>query len=220
MNTLERIKEEKIIAIIRGVSPSQILSVANALYEGGISMMEITFDQSSPQGIEATTQSLELIHTQMKGKILMGAGTVMTPQQVETAHIHGAEYIISPNVDTAVIRHTKELGMISMPGAFTPSEVATAYEAGADIVKLFPAGLMGPDYIKALRAPLSHIPVSAVGGINEYNIADFWKAGVCCFGIGGNLVDKKAVLNGNWKAITETARKLVTALHEENSQKI
>ena len=93
MNTLERIKEEKIIAIIRGVSPSQILSVANALYEGGISMMEITFDQSSPQGIEATTQSLELIHTQMKGKILMGAGTVMTPQQVETAHIHGADFL-------------------------------------------------------------------------------------------------------------------------------
>ncbi len=143
---------------------------------------------------------------------MLGAGTVITPEQVQTAFDCGAQYIISPNVDAQVIKKTKELGMVSIPGAFTPSEMVTAYNAGADVVKLFPAGLLGPAYIQAVRAPLAHIPVAVVGGIDENNIATFFRAGACCAGIGSNLVNRKAVLAGEYSAITQTAQKLAEAL--------
>lgn len=214
MTLLEKIYQGKIIAIVRGVPCALMLDTARALLKGGIHMMEVTFNQASEEGIRETADSIRLLAKELPDEILLGAGTVMTPEQVDLAKECGARYIISPNVDVDVIRRTKELGMVSIPGAFTPSEIAVAYKAGADIVKLFPAGLMGTAYIKAIMGPLSHIPVSAVGGVDDKNIAAFFKAGVCSVGIGGSLVDRKAIAAGNFEAITQTAQKLTDAISE------
>jgi len=212
MNTLNAIENDKIIAIVRSVPCSAILETAYALLAGGINMMEVTFNQSSEEGVYETANSLRLLNESLSSEILLGAGTVLTAEQVKVAKNCGARYIISPNVDVDVIQKTKELGMVSIPGAFTPTEVVAAYNAGADIVKLFPAGLLGTAYIKAVLGPLSHIPVSAVGGIDETNISDFFKAGVCCVGIGSNLVNSQIILTGNFEKITETSLNLVHAL--------
>ena len=165
--------------------------------------MEVTFDQA--EGPEETLRSLRIIHQQFPEEILLGAGTVMTAGQVKAAAAAGAGYIISPNTDRAVIETTKELGLISIPGAFTPTEAATAYAWGADVVKLFPAGLLGPAYIKALTGPLPHIPFMAVGGIDAQNMNDFLRAGAVGVGVGGNLVDKKRIAAGKFQEITDLA---------------
>ena len=211
---LHDIKREKIIAIIRGVPSEFIIETAKALVSGGIHMMEITFDQESPEGIKNTLDSLTILNEQMHDEIALGAGTVLTAEQVELAYERGAGYVISPNVDQDVIQKTKELGMISIPGALTATEVVQARGYGADIVKLFPAGIWGAGYIKALCAPLSHIPVAAVGGVDENNIQSFFQAGACCVGIGGSLVSRKRILNREFERITkaaETLRKQVEA---------
>lgn len=205
---LQDIKREKIIAIVRGVPSGFIIETAKALVSGGIHMMEITFDQESTDGIKNTLESISLLNEQMRDEIYLGAGTVLTSEQVELAYERGAEYIISPNADQDVIQRTKELGMISIPGALTATEIVQAYGYGADLVKIFPAGIWGAGYIKAICAPLSHIPVAAVGGVDESNIKSFFQAGVCCAGIGGSLVSKKRVLQGAFGEITEAAKRL------------
>ena len=202
-SVLERIYEEKIIAIVRGIPSGKIAALAQALAEGGVSCIEVTFDQTNP---EETLTSLRTIKSELGDRICLGAGTVMTVEQVEQAAQAGAEYMISPNVDEAVIRATKALGKVSIPGAMTPTETAFAYQCGADIVKLFPAGLLGPAYIKAVKAPLKHIPVSAVGNITIENCADFIQAGAVGVGVGGNLVSALPVNEGCFSQITATAR--------------
>lgn len=202
---LRLIGEKKIIAIVRGVRPADIVGVGEALLAGGVSMMEVTYDHSGPGGIEATLESLSLIGGAFAGRLSYGVGTVLSAGQVVEAHRRGAGFIISPNVDEAVIARTKELGMLSMPGALTPTEIAAAWRMGADIVKLFPAGLWGVEYIKAVRAPLSHIPMAAVGGVEPGNIGDFLRAGVLCFGVGSNLVNAKKVAAGDFASITDAA---------------
>ena len=154
--------EHKIVAIVRGIEPEKCLKVAEALYEGGIRMMEITYDQKNPAGWAETAQTIGKLVKAMEGKMLIGAGTVTTVELVELTHKAGGLFIISPNTNTDVIRRTRELGMVSMPGALTPTAVVAAYEAGADIVKLFPISTFGPGYLKAIKAPLSHIPMMAV----------------------------------------------------------
>ena len=121
----------------------------------------------------------------------------------------GAKYIITPNVNTDVIRYANSLGMVTMPGAFTPSEIEEAHRAGADFVKVFPAGQLGTDYIRAIKAPLNHIALLAVGGVNENNLKDFLNAGVVGFGIGGNLVNQEWIKNGQFDRIAELARTYV-----------
>ena len=214
MTVLQQIQEKRIIAIIRGVSSKDILETAKALIAGGVRLMEITFDHTSEAGMQNTLDCFDILTKELGDEILMGAGTVLTPEEVELACEHGAKYIISPNTDEAVIRRTKELGLVSMPGALTPTEVVLAINYGADIVKLFPAGDLGIGYIKSVKAPLAHISVSAVGGVNENNIGDFAKAGVDGFGIGSNLVSAKVVAAGDFARITETAKKLVENLHK------
>ena len=208
-SVLERIFEEKIIAIVRGIPSTQIVALARALAEGGVSCIEVTFDQTAP---EDTLASLRAIKSELGDMICLGAGTVMTVEQVEQAAQAGAEYMISPNVDEEVIRETKRLGKVSIPGAMTPTEAAFAYKCGADIVKLFPAGVLGAAYIKAVKAPLKHIPVTAVGNVNVDNCAEFIKAGAVGVGVGGSLVSAKLVEEGKFDEITATARAYVAAL--------
>lgn len=203
---LERMKEDKVIAIVRGVPFHYMEQTIRALLNGGVSLAEITYDHSSKEGREETLKSLRLIKEKLGERVLLGAGTVLSERDVEEAKEAGACYVISPNVNEKVIRRTRELDMVSMPGAFTPTEVVTAFDAGADIVKLFPAALMGLPYVKALRGPLGHIPISAVGGVTPETVPEFLAAGVSCFGVGGNLVDLEKIRTGAFEVIEERAR--------------
>lgn len=206
------ILKEKIIAIIRGIPSTQIIDLVTYLNKGGINCVEITFDQTSHEAMNDTLTCIRKIKEHFGDKCSVGAGTVMTPLQVQEAVKVGAEYIISPNVDEEVIKETKNLGKISIPGAFTPSEMALAYKYGADIVKLFPAGILGTEYIKALKAPLKHIPVIAVGGVTSKNCIEFINAGAVGVGVGGNLVSQKLVNEGRFDEIEALAKEYVDAL--------
>ena len=207
--TIQKVLEEKAIAIVRGASVEDCIKVADALYEGGIRLMEITFNQKNPDSFKDTAAAIEGVSKKYEGKMYIGAGTVTTPELVEIAAKAGAKYIISPDTNVDVIKKTLELGLVSMPGALTPTDVLLAHRSGADFVKLFPVGILGTAYVKAICAPISHVKMLAVGGVNEDNAADFMKAGVVGVGVGGNLAKKDWIEAGEFWRITETARKLV-----------
>jgi len=200
---MDRLVTNKVIAIVRGVPSAQAVDVALALLEGGISCIEVTFNQTGD--LSDTLRALDMIHSRLGEEVTLGAGTVMTLEQVKDAASAGAQYIISPHVDEGVIIRTKELGLISIPGAMTPTETVVAKGYGADIVKLFPAGILGSAYIKAMLGPLAHIPVMAVGGINPENMGEFLKAGAVGVGVGGSLVDNKLIAMGKFSEITAMA---------------
>ena len=167
MTALEWVQRSKIIAIVRGLPKEYMTRLAEALYAGGIDLMEVTFHQQKPETWKDTAAAIAAVDSCMEGKMLVGAGTVLTLEQLDMARDAGANYIITPNTNCDLIRRVKEYGLLSFPGAFTPSEIVEAYEAGADAVKVFPVGNLGPSYIKAIKAPLSHIPLMAVGGVNQ-----------------------------------------------------
>lgn len=214
MTTLQWVKNRKIIAIVRGLSSEYMIGLANALYEGGIDLIEVTFNQAKPGTWKETADAIRAIGTSMDGKMLAGAGTVLNDEQLRMAIDAGAKYIVTPNVDPGLISKVKAAGLCSFPGALTPSEIVIAYQAGADAVKVFPAGNLGPSYIKAIKAPLSHIPLMAVGGVNEKNTADFIGAGCCGVGVGGNLVNKEWIANGEWDKIMSLAKEFRKAVEE------
>ena len=214
MTLMEQVKKDKIIAIVRGLSDEHMLALAEALCAGGITMMEVTFNQAKPETWQSTCRAISIVKEKMAGRMKIGAGTVMTLEQLHLAKDAGAEFVVSPNVNPEVIRHTKRLGMGSFPGALTPSEAAVAYESGADAVKLFPAGSMGEGYLKALKAPLAHIDFLAVGGVNENNAAAYIRAGAVGLGVGGNLVNKAWIEAGELDKITELAAKYRKAVDE------
>ncbi len=201
MDTLSEIKKKKIITIVRGLSLEDTLNAVAAVIAGGLNAIEVTYCQN-----QEDIKTIDIIHALNEtfgSDILLGAGTVMTMNQLQSAYQAGAKYIISPHTDITLIHETKQMGLISIPGAYTASEIVSCYAAGADIIKVFPAETGGPEYIKALRSPLAHIPLAAVGGVNLNNINDFFKAGVCCVGIGSNIIDKQAVSKRNFQKIRE-----------------
>ena len=204
---VKEIEKNKIIAIIRDVDKEKIIPLVAALIDGGVYFIETTFTQGSDD-LE-TYQKIKILTDTFKGKAYIGAGTVLTERQVEIVKEAGGKFIISPNVDEAVIKKTKELGLISMPGALTPTEIVTAVSYGADFVKLFPASNMGAGYIKAIKEPLSKVKLLVVGGINTENIKEFLKIGVCGFGIGSNIIDKKMLVEDDYAGITVLAKKYV-----------
>lgn len=206
---INEIKKQKIIAIMRGLSTDEAVKTAKALYEGGITLVEVTFNQKAPETFVDTAAAIKAIKEEMGDKMLVGAGTVTSPELVKLAAEAGALYIISPDTDVAVIKTTKELGLVSLPGAYTPTEAKVAYNAGADFVKLFPCVGNAPAYVKAVCAPLNHINFLAVGGVNADNAADFLKAGALGVGVGGNLVNKEWIKNGEFDKITAEAKKYV-----------
>ena len=207
---LKQIEKEKVIAIIRGIVPDKAVNVAKALYAGGVKLVEVTFNQKCPESFSDTQAAIRSIIDAMGDKMSVGAGTVITPEQAELAHSAGAQFIVSPDTDEAVIKRTVELGMVSLPGAYTASEAKKAHNAGADYVKLFPCSDAG--YLKALRAPLSHMKFLAVGGVNADNTADFIKAGACGVGVGSSLVNPSWVEAGEFDRITEQAKKFIEAV--------
>lgn len=206
---IESVYKNKIIAIVRGMEPEYCVKLAEALYQGGIRMVEVTFNQKSTDHYAATVDAIESICSEMKGKVLVGAGTVLTKEQVDLARKAGAVYMIAPSTDPEIITYARNQGMVTMPGALSPSEAVNAWKAGADFVKVFPIGNLGASYLKAIKAPLGHIPMLAVGGVNEKNIADFLRAGAVGAGVGGNLVNQQWIRNGEYDKITALAQEFV-----------
>ena len=209
---IRQIEEKKIIAIIRGLDIEKMIDTVRALQMGGIRFAEVTFDSTEKTSPEKTAEAIRVLDRTFQGAVQIGAGTVLTPRQVELAYSAGARYIISPNVDPEVIGETRRLGLISIPGALTPTEAVTARDAGADFVKLFPAGDLGVGYVKALMAPLKHIPFLAVGGVDTENIRDFMAIGVRGFGIGSNIVRQSLIEKGNYEGITVLAKEYMRKL--------
>lgn len=205
MDLLNKIFEDKIIAIVRGIRSADIIDTAAALVAGGIRIMEVAYDHRSPEGIKNTLDAIRELKAHPELGISIGCGTVLTVDEVDMAIEAGADFMISPDARPEVIRYTKEKGRISMPGALTPTEISTALDAGADIIKIFPGGLMGPDYIKALKGPLGHAHYFAVGNVGTENMAELLAAGYEGFGIGGSLVNAKLVENREFEKITGIA---------------
>ena len=206
---MEESGNNMIVAIIRGFEPDTCLRLTEAYVNGGINMVEVTFNQKAPQTWKDTAAAIRSIKDHFAGAVKVGAGTVLTEEQLRICEDAGGEYMVTPNVNTALIRKCAADGLMAMPGAMTPTEAVEAYDAGATYVKLFPAGILGPDYVKAVKAPLSHIPFLAVGGIGPDNIGDFMKAGCVGAGVGGNLTNREWISDGEWDKITATAASLV-----------
>lgn len=212
--TIKFIHKNKIVAIARNIDPKDIVDAAQALYDGNIRMMEITFNQKSDRSIEDTTESIRLIRDKFNDKIVVGAGTVMTQLQLVKAYEAGAKFILSPNIDETIIKLTKQLGLVSIPGAFTPTEIVTAYQYGADFVKLFPAGSLGAGYVKNIMGPINFIPLMLVGGIDEQNMKDYLKIGITSFGLGSNILKSEYIKNRNFSAITELAKNYTSIIKD------
>ena len=205
--------QNQAIAILRNVSDSQLISVVDGLYEAGIRFLEIAANANATDSEnvrrihDAVTLNLDGLH--------VGAGTVTTPEYVRKAADAGAEFILSPDTISPVIGMTKKLGLISIPGAFSPTEIRHAYEKGADIIKIFPAATLGPTYFKDILAPMPGIPFCAVGGVNDKNALDFINGGAMCVGIGSALLPKKADGSIDLDNMKEKATALVSELRQE-----
>ena len=206
---IQKVLDKKIVAIVRGVYGQDAVNLAKALYAGGIELLEVTFDQSKPESLNRTSDTVKMLCQELGDKMYFGAGTVTTIEMLNLAKDAGASFIVSPDFNPEVIKATVEAGMVSMPGAMTPTEILTAYRAGADFVKVFPTAGLGSSYIKAVRGPLNHIRLLAVGGVNEKNIAEFLAAGCVGAGVGGNLVNKTWIANGEWDKITALAKEFI-----------
>ena len=204
---IDSIEHNTIIAILRGIADDDLIDVAEALYEGGFRLLEITYSANGSVSDERTAQNIHRLVQRMDGRMLIGAGTVISRKQVALTHRAGGRFIISPNTDKRVIRESNRRGLVSIPGALTPSEIADADRYGADFVKLFPITNLGVGYIKAVRAPLSHVKLLAVGGINDTNMGDYLAAGVYGFGVGSNITDKKLIETKEWAGITALAQR-------------
>lgn len=200
--TVDLFRKNKIVAIIRGATSSNILPLANALKAGGINMIEITME--TPKALDA----LETVSAMSSSEFFVGAGTVLDPETARAAIVAGAKFIFSPTVNKETIKMTKRYGAISIPGAYTPSEIVTAYESGADLVKVFPAITLGPSFFKQLLGPLPQIPLIATGGIDENNAGDFLQAGALSIGVGSALVDTRLTLDENYlRLLTSNAER-------------
>lgn len=201
MNGIERIKENGIVAIIRGQQRENVLPIIEALLKGGVSTVEVTADTP---GITAV---LEEAKKEFENDVYLGAGTVLDPETAKLVINSGAEFVISPTMNVDTIRLTKRYGALSMPAAMTPTEMLTAFEAGADVIKLFPARSLGASYIKDVRGPLPQIPILPTGGIGLENMAEFFQAGAIGVGIGSSLVKGNMdVSSEELKALTQRAK--------------
>jgi 2-dehydro-3-deoxyphosphogluconate aldolase/(4S)-4-hydroxy-2-oxoglutarate aldolase len=203
---LETVRKTKIIAIVRGLPREHMLGLAQALCDGGIACIEVTFNQAKPESWQDTAEAIRSVGARFAGSMAVGAGTVIRREQLHLAIEAGAGFIVSPNTDADILREAKNKGLAVFPGALTPTEIALAHGAGADAVKLFPAGQFGPDYVRAVRAPLSHVPLLAVGGVSESNAGAFIAAGCIGVGVGGNLVNREWIERGQWDRVVELAR--------------
>src|SRR5689334_21519420 len=201
---LQRVLDCGLVAVVRSPDSRQLVDVARALADGGITVVEITM--SVPNALDVLREVRQVLGE----RLLLGAGTILDPETARAALLAGAEYLVSPTVNLDVIRLCQRYDKLVMPGAFTPTEILAAWEAGADIVKVFPAEVLGPAYFKAVRAPLPQVKIMQTGGVDLNTAAEFLKAGACCLGIGSQLIEAKAVAERNFDRIRDLARQYCT----------
>ena len=205
MNVLSKILDHKIIAIIRGARPGDILKISRALQAGGIRLLEITMNSAKPLA------AIEEVADTLGDEMVIGAGTVLDPQTARAAIMSGAKFILSPTIDVDTIKMTRRYGAVSIPGAYTATEILHAYTNGGDIIKVFPA--TSPEYLKAISGPLPQVPLLPTGGIGLDNISDFQKAGAVGFGLGSALVDTRQEITDEYLLrLTDKAEQFVKAV--------
>ena len=196
---------EKVTAIVRGIAADSLRKTADALLEGGVHSIEVTFDTPG------AADMIRTLKAEYAGDMLVGAGTVLDTETCRTAILAGADFVLSPTLNVDVIYMCSRYGKAAVPGVMTPTEILTAIEAGADIVKVFPAGALGPGYIKDVLGPLKQARIMAVGGVDLANAEAFFKAGAACIGVGSSLVSKKLIDSGDYAQITARAEGFVRA---------
>jgi len=204
--TLKRLLDCGIVAVIRAKSKDQLAPIAQALIAGGVLGIEVTM--STPNAIAG----IEALANSIGDRAIVGVGTVLDAHTARDAIAAGAQFVVSPILDEEVIATTKRYGKISIPGAFTPTEILRAWTAGADVVKVFPSTSLGPTYFKDLLAPLPQVRLTPTGGVDLKNAGEWIKAGAACLGVGSSLVSKDAVAREDWAAITQAARAFVEAV--------
>src|SRR6185295_2228037 len=210
---LRRVLDCGIVAVVRSQDSQQLVDVVKALADGGITVAEITM--TVPGALDVVRQARQILGD----RVLLGAGTILDAETARAAFLAGAEYIVSPTLNLDVIRMCRRYDKLVMPGAFTPTEILTAWEAGADIVKVFPADVVGPAFFKAIRGPLPQVRVMPTGGVDLTTAATFLKAGACCLGVGGQLVEPAAVSARNFTRIRELAQQYVAIVKETRAAK-
>ncbi len=209
MTLLDQIKETGIVAVIRGASTENIIPIARALKSGGVTALEITVE--TPRVLSA----IEKLSAELGDEVIVGAGTVLDPETARATIMAGARFVFSPTVNKETIKMTKRYGVLSIPGALTPTEILHAYENGADLIKVFPANVFGPKYLKDIQGPLPQIPLMPTGGVSLENIGDFVKAGAVAAGVGTSLVNTKREINEQYLAeLEQTARAYHQAFKE------
>src|SRR5947199_3309988 len=205
---LRQVLDSGIVAVVRSPDSQQLVEVARALVDGGVSVVEITM--TVPDALDV----VRAVRRALGDRLLLGAGTILDPETARAALLAGAEFLVAPTLNLDVIRLCQRYDKLVMPGAFTPTEILTAWEAGADIVKVFPAEVVGPAFFKAVRAPLPQVRLMPTGGVNLETAADFLRAGACCLGVGAQLVEPKAIAEGNFDCLRELARKYVAVVQQ------
>lgn len=203
---LQRVLDTGIVAILRAPSSEQLTNVARALFEGGIDVIEVTFT------VPGALEILAALKKELGNRVLLGAGTVLDTETARAALLAGAEFIVSPSLNPDVIRLCKRYDKLVMPGAFTPTEILAAWEAGAGIVKVFPSDAVGPSYLKALKGPFPQIRLMPTGGVNLQTLPEFIKAGACAVGVGSSLVEPQAIRDGKWERLRELAAQYLQVL--------
>jgi len=206
------IKACGVVAVLRADRPNALVQVAQAIGRGGIGAVEITM--TTPGALDVIGECAN----RLGDEILLGAGTVLDPETARAAILAGAEYIVTPTLNPDVITLCRRYDKVVIPGALTPTEILTAWECGADIVKVFPATAVGPRYFRDVKAPLPQIDLIPTGGVDLDNAGDFIRAGACAIAVGGNLVDKTAVAAGEWHVLTDTARKYVETVRNARQE--
>ena len=202
---VEFIAKHKVVVICRGLYDNELIKTIRALYDGGIRVVEVTFDQADPDAVEKTCGAIRTIKAHFP-QMKVGSGTVTCVKHVLATKKAGGEFCLSPDVNTEVIRATKEAGLISIPGAMTSTEILQAHNAGADIVKIFPAGWLGLSYLNDIKGPINHVKFLAAAGVNEENFKEYLNAGYCAAGISGRFIDRKVIAEGNFEELTRRAR--------------
>ena len=208
------IEKNKIIAICRGIYGEKLVQLVEALYNGGVKLVEVTFDQGDGNCIEKTSEALKELNYRFRGKVKFGAGTVITTEQVHAAKNSGAEYILAPNSDVEIIKLANELDLVTIPGAMTSTEILSAHKAGADFVKLFPAGTLGLKYVKDILGPINNVKFIAAAGVTPENLGDFLNLGFVGAGISNYITNKDMVNSGDFDTLTNHAREIMQIVKE------
>ena len=198
--TLSRLADTGVVAVLRGVEADQLIGITEALREGGVTAVEVTADTPDVAG------KLKEVTGSFGDEVVVGTGTVLDSETARATLMAGAEFVVSPSLHEDVIETCNRYGAVTAPGVMTPTEAVRGYEAGADFVKVFPAKTVGPAHLGAMKGPLGQIPMMPTGGVGPGNAADYINAGAFAVGAGGALVDYDAAERGDYEAITETAR--------------